>query len=172
MIERMFFSDSPRVGDASPCSRVLVAGRVAHDAELGLAREVASWLAVEGWKVDGARSAPAWLTWKLKVSYSRATGLLRLGQALLAEPLIAAALDGHRLSLDQAEPIIAAGTPEREREYRRDLETMIDEASRLSVSQVRALTAHWANLADQTRQQADDAPPAPEPKSKLHVVAW
>ncbi len=163
MIERMF--DCPNVDNEGRL--VLDAGQVAHDTELVLARRVASWHAVEGWKVDGSRSAAAWLVWKLCVSYYRACSLIRLGQALISEPLIAAALDEHRLSLGQVEPIISVGTPEREYEYHRDLAVMIREAAGLSVAQVRVMAKHWADLTDQAQTSAA---PIVDPVSKLHIA--
>ncbi len=98
--------------------------------ELVLARSVREWVAVEGWKVDGARSPKAWLVWRFGWSISRARQMLALARTLRFAPLEEAIVDG-TLSIDKAVTIASVCTEERAAFVDEGLPLMIREAEHL-----------------------------------------
>jgi hypothetical protein len=100
------------------------------------------------WELDGARSAPAWLSTRCRIPIGEARRELRLGRAVRQRPLLGAAWASGELTGAHVGAIAGLERAATSEALARDEEVLVDQATSLSFSQFMRALSYWEQMAD------------------------
>lgn len=112
------------------------------------ARATAAFDASQSWQASGARTAAAWLTWKLRLPAATAKRRVRLGRVLRCLPAVEAAWLAGDITDAHVATIARARTDTTAAAMARDEDHLVDHAKTLRFSQFHRVVAYWEQHAD------------------------
>ena len=122
------------------------------------ARVLARWDTSGDWRVDGAKTAAAWLSWKQRIPISVARQRLRHARALRELPAIDAAWRDGEIDRAHLSTLLGVRTERTKKAFERDHETLLEGARTIGFVDFKAACDRWELIVDPdgAEQGADD----------------
>jgi len=119
------------------------------------ARVLVRWEADGAWRVDGARSAAAWLAWRQRLPLPETRRRLRHARAALALPAVASAWADGEIDRAHVATLLSVRTPRTERAFACGHEALLDLARRSRFCDFQRRCRRWELMADPDGAEQD-----------------
>jgi hypothetical protein len=158
-IEELASLDLDRVvcrSELSDC--VLELQQLRSTLEAAEARVLARWDTSGEWRVDGAKTAAAWLAWKQRIPIAVARQRLRHARAMRDLPAVETAWRGGEIDRAHVSTLLGVRTARTEKAFERDHETLLHGARTIGFVDFKAACDRWELIVDVdgAEQGADD----------------
>jgi hypothetical protein len=148
-------TDPAAMGDAELGDHVEALCALADRLEAARLLAVGEWDARAVWALDGAPNGGTWLAARGRLGRAQAGGIVRTARRLRSMPATADAVRAGRLGTAKARLLAGAINDRTEEAFAADEDTLVAEASALTVDQTATMVRFWAMRVDADGASAD-----------------
>ena len=152
-LEALIASGAAHYGD---CDSIVELHRLSSRFESFVTEATAAFEVGEEWAAEGAKTAPAWIATRCRLSRAAAKRRVRLGRSLRHLPEVAEAWREGDIGVDQARAIASARRHRTEASMARDEAMLVSQAAELGFEDFYRALSYWKQLADPDGADACD----------------
>jgi hypothetical protein len=134
---------------------VLATQRLRTQLEAAEARALARWEAVGSWRIDGARTAAAWLTWKQRLPIAETRRRVRHARAVRSLPAIADAWAAGEIDRTHVALMLSVRNPRTEGAFERDHEKLLEVGRSSRFTDFQTVCRRWEQIVDPDGAEQD-----------------